>query len=242
MHLHVEQFSLKTSLKLAERQSCKKETCNQVIREEKTCVPGRGLKGKERLHRHTVTLGSEQWESKIRHPSPGVLCRKEDPPLASWRSAGANRTSEKPGLHALMLILYMLRVHVGYDSNELWLHNRMQEAKGRGSDLLWGTNRTCTQGCNWVEGGKQIWTLAQAEQWRQLRPLPAADVVKACKVIWYYPFWGKGPVAGRRENIRLKETETTGPNVRDSALATWDQIPTSNWVVMATGQRGNPTS
>ena len=41
--------------------------------------PGGGLRGKERLHRWTPTLGSEQFEPHFGHPSPDVQHREESP-------------------------------------------------------------------------------------------------------------------------------------------------------------------
>ena len=58
-------------------------TCIWVGWEEKhwvrICAPGRGPRGKGRLHRQTVTLGSEWVEPQTGYPNPGVLCVGDKP-------------------------------------------------------------------------------------------------------------------------------------------------------------------
>ena len=79
IHLHVEQFSLETIWKLAERllynQSYKKDTHGIGLegkRSDQVSTLGRGLGGKGQLNRQRSSLGCEQFEPYIGHPNPGV--------------------------------------------------------------------------------------------------------------------------------------------------------------------------
>ena len=96
IHQRVEQFSLETNWKPAERVLYNQGFKTHVIEQEgnknnwvRTCVPGRRLRRKGGLHRWRFpTLESERFESHIGHPSPGVQHREDKPP---WLVGGPLR-------------------------------------------------------------------------------------------------------------------------------------------------------
>ena len=105
-HLQADQFSLKTNWKLAERllynQGCKKgprgigqegKKSNQVG------SPGKGLRGKGRLHGRRSTLGSEQFKPHAGLPVPGVQHREDEPLELTGAPVGRTNRRAVGSLH-----------------------------------------------------------------------------------------------------------------------------------------------
>lgn len=95
IHQHMEQFSLKTSWRLAERHlynhGCKKNPHGIGEKEKsiwgRTCAPERGLKGKGRLHGWRSPR-NKQLEPYIGHPSHKVQQKEDKTPWLLGGSVG----------------------------------------------------------------------------------------------------------------------------------------------------------
>lgn len=100
----------------------------------------------------------------------------------------------------------------------------MEETEG--SECLWGTKGLGYEAAS-SQRGKQLLVLAQAVHRRQLWSLSVANTSQepAPAALTSAPHhWSEGPRAERGEGRHLNRA-SSGPNIRVSAPATWDQAP-----------------